>query len=56
MKVKLIQDCVVNGKPAKADDVVEVSDADGRYLINSQRAEASDGKKPAADKKDMDKK
>ena len=34
MKIKLTRGCIVKGKPQKKDATVEVSNADGKYLIS----------------------
>lgn len=49
MKIKLLSDRVVGGKKLKKG-VVEVSDADAKFLVNSGKAEKVEGAKKA-DKK-----
>ena len=48
MKVKILKQCVVAGKTAKVDAVIETNDKDGKYLIAIGKAEATKAKaKPA---------
>lgn len=45
MKVKIIRSTFINGDLAQVNDVVEVSDADGKQLIATKKAiVAADGK------------
>ncbi len=44
MKVKLEQDCVVNGKPCKKGATVDVSAEDANLLIGMGRAVKDDKK------------
>ena len=39
MKLKILRGTVAAGNPAKPGDIVEVSKAEGRLLINYQKAE-----------------
>lgn len=45
MKVKIIRSTFINGELAQVNDVVEVSDADGKQLISTKKAViAAEGK------------
>jgi len=45
MKVKIIRPTFINGELAQVNDVVEVSDADGKQLISTKKAViAAEGK------------
>ncbi len=50
MKIKLNRDSLIKGQHCKAGEVVDVSDSDGRYLVNRGHAEAAE--KNAKAKKD----
>jgi hypothetical protein len=45
MKVRIIRSTFINGELAQVNDVVEVSDADGKQLISTKKAViAAEGK------------
>ena len=51
MKIKILKATVCDGKACKAGSVVNASDKDGRFLINTGRAELSETPKKAPAKK-----
>lgn len=50
MKIKIIQNCFIAGKPHRIGDVLEVGDQNGRQLIQMERAvpHREDAKAPEA--------
>lgn len=45
-RIEITKQTTANGEPARVGDVIDVPEADARYLIGTNRAVEAEGKKP----------